>query len=513
MRFTVLFLLISSSYLLGQSPTNDECTNAIDIGAVSDCQNVFYSNVGATTSDIGDNNLPDCFVGPATERDVWFVFTSTEALTNILIDVEGSLSGDNTKSIVNPQVALYKGSCDALELVGCASEQTNLTGVRLISSNLTPGIEYYIRVNNIGADIDSNDGDFTLCIEPRSSIFQMGETTTSSSDCSGRLFDSGGPSGNYKNNENNTFTVCPEITHSCLSIDVRSFNISDFDELNIYAGDDVNAPLVAKLSGVSLTSEFNVLAESECVTFQFLSDNLGTASGFELAWTCREEPCGGNALNNPEEITGLPFSANGATTCGSGSTFASSPCFNAGFINGPEYIYSFISSGGSCIGIDVINAAPGTGVLVLDGLPDNPATRCVAFNGTGSINSADTRTPGTYYIIVANAAGCTDFDLIIEEKDCNISPALVDALCNPINSCITNPNDTFTVFIENGFKDIELDPGSNGGCWIDDGAEPDYFWFSVQAAATGDLGFTVAAAGAPSDIDFNVWGPFSEDMV
>ena len=511
MRFTFFLFLLCSTYVFGQAPANDECVNAIDISVVADCENVIYSNINATASDIGANNAPACFIGGVTDRDVWFVFTSTDALTNIIIDVEGSLSGSNTRSIIDPQIALYKGSCGELEEVACAFEQSGLSAVRLAASNLTPDIEYFIRINNVGADSESKDGDFSVCIQPQESIFLMG-ASTSSSDCSGRLFDSGGAAGNYKNNEDNVFTVCPTQTHSCINIEVSSFQIIDADVLNIYGGDNTSAPLIASLNGVKSNSDFDVFATSECVTFEFISNNVATSTGFELAWSCAENDCEGVSFTNPRSIASIPFDAS-ASTCDGGATFATSPCSTPTFINGPEMIYSYESAGGGCIGIEINNAAAGTGVLVLDGLPGDPDTRCVAFNATGKINSADTRIPGTYYIVVANAAGCTDFDISIEEQDCNLSPALADALCNPINSCITSQQDTLTVFLENGFKDLDISPGSNGGCWIDDGEQPDYFWFTVQAASSGDLGFKVFAAGAPSDLDFNVWGPFSEDMV
>ncbi|NRA51218.1 MAG: hypothetical protein HRU12_18995, partial [Phaeodactylibacter sp.] len=57
----------------------------------------------------------------------------------------------------------------------------------------------------------------------------------------------------------------------------------------------------------------------------------------------------------------------------------------------------------------------------------------------------------------------------------------------------------------------------NDGCWFGTGsANPNYYWFTIEAQAEGPFGFTVEAANLPaedSDIDFQVWGPFNTDEV
>ncbi len=44
------------------------------------------------------------------------------------------------------------------------------------------------------------------------------------------------------------------------------------------------------------------------------------------------------------------------------------------------------------------------------------------------------------------------------------------------------------------------------------GLEPDFYWFTIEAQADGPLGFIMESPD-PSDIDFNVWGPFTQEQV
>ena len=514
MKFALsAFLMCLCLGLLAQ-PANDDCSGAIALGSAPVCDGTIHTTANATPSNIGDNNQPDCFSAVNAINDVWYSFTTTEELTDLTLTIESVAGGPADAPLINPQVAIYRGTCDAngLNQLFCEAITDQQTAVRVEMTGLAAGVEHFIRISDGVATGDlSFFGDFTICIQPDEPTLNMG-TLSSTTACQGRLFDSGGPAGNYKNGENQLFTICPAEAHECIQIDINEFTIDEFDFLNIYAGEGTGGPLLARASGASLGSDFRVEAATECVTIEFISDASTTFSGFELTWSCLPEACQGSSFDNPTEIGGLPFSQSGLTTCGEASTFVNSPCANTGFAAGPEHVFSFLSSGGFCAEVSVTNAAPGTGILVLDGDPSNPATNCVAFSLDGALNSADFRTPGNYFIVVANARGCTDFSLEITETDCAPSPALADALCNPINNCIEDVNQSFNLQIENGFKDIEINTGVNGGCWLNDGSEPDYFWFSVEAAAAGDLAFSMESAGLPSDIDFNIWGPFTIDQ-
>ncbi|MFK7934409.1 MAG: CUB domain-containing protein, partial [Saprospiraceae bacterium] len=516
-QFQLLFLILTffTTTIFAQPP-NDDCDGIIDLGVAPACQNdVIYSNVNATPSDIGAGNSPTCFNGGTTQRDVWFSFTTSSEISDYTFRIEGVENGDNATPIRNPQIALYRGSCqvNGLAELLCGSAPNGVNNVSLNAIGLSSGITYFLRVNDYSATGAPNFGDFTLCVDELSNEINIGESTGSVA-CSGTLYDSGGPDGNYGGNENALFTICPQEFNQCIVLDIQELALEDgFDRLRIYAGNDNNANnLIANLTGVIAANSFQLQASSECVTIEFASDPLISDTGFELTWACTPDGCTGSSIDNPTVIGSLPFNES-TSTCGAAATFANSPCTGDEFLNGPEVVYTYDSPGGICAQIQLSDAAAGTGIAVFNGDPTDPNTECVARTPGSLISSANMEMAGTYYIVVANANTCTDYGININETECALSPALVDALCNPLNGCANDEGLPTQFTFEDGFQDIDIIPLVNGGCWTGTGLEPDFYWFSVQANADGDFGFILESADNPSDIDFNVWGPFTQEQV
>ncbi len=517
--FSTLLLAVLSGTLLHAQPSNDDCGGAISLGSLPACPNAIFTNIGATTSNIGTSNNPNCFNGGNPQRDVWFSFVATADIRDVSISLTGATSGANNKSILNPQIAAYRGTCTAngLSQIGCISALPNDRQVRLDVLDLDAGETYYIRVNDYSPTATPNSGDFTICIEEYVPAINMGDAPGSNA-CFGTLYDSGGPTGNYGNNENLTFTINPSQAYECLEINLLNFSIEPGlldifgDILNFYAGTNTNGPLIASVLGVDANTPFTIQASGP-ITIEFQSDFIATFQGFELTWQCSSAPCDNQSIANPIEIPSLPFTRNGLSTCESASTFGDSPCVDDEFLGGPEVVFAYVSEGGICINVQVTGAAAETGVLILDGLPNDPTTNCVARSASGNIVSADLRTPGTYYIVVANRSGCTPFNINVQEATCAISPALVDALCNPLNGCVRIDGLPTVFNFEDGFLDLNIEEGVNSGCWRGFGIEPNFYWFTIQSQADGPFGFLLNSADIPSDLDFNVWGPFTQEQV
>ena len=518
MKFSLLFFVLFafSGLLIAQTPVNDDCNGLINLGVVPTCPTDVFTNVNATNSNIGFGNNPPCFNGGTAQRDVWFSFTTSDDIVNLTISITGSSDGPNGTPLTNPQIAVYRGDCtfDGLAEISCISTPNGSNQVVLDILGLTPGITYFLRINEYSATASPNWGDFTVCISEYVPAFNMGQAPGATS-CFGTLYDSGGPSGNYQNNENLTFTICPADFHQCIEIAIQSFNIElNNDRLNIFNGNTTAAPQIASITGANASSQPFLIqaATTGCVTLQFISDGSVTSSGFELTWSCSPLECSGSSFNNPVVINNVPFTQS-ASTCNDASNVFDSPCGNDLFLNGPEVVYAFNSPGNICVGIQITGALPGTGVLVLNGPPGDPSTICVAVSPNGTINSADLRIPGTYYIVVANRFGCTPYNITITPTECEIPPGLANALCNPLNGCIEETGIPSVFQFQDGFQDIDLVQGVNQGCWLGVGAQADFYWFTIQAQADGPFGFILAGAGPPSDIDFNVWGPFTQQQV
>ena len=514
--FTLSLLLFFTTTLFAQ-PANDDCDGLIDLGVLPACPDDIFDNVDATESDIGSDNIPNCFEGGTLQNDVWFAFTTNDTLIDITITVEGTALGANGP-IVNPQIAIYRGDCSFngladLGICGTASDGISLIAVDVIG--LTPNTTYFIRINDYSASATPNWGDFQLCIEEYIPTINIGDQASSTS-CSGTLYDSGGPDEDYESNENLTFTIQPAEFFACLEINLVDFQLENgFDFLNFYAGTTTADPLIASLTGAGNGEPFIIQATTP-ITVQFISDFSGVQAGFEFTWQCSGLPCDGSSFDNPTEISGLPLDEGGFSTCDAAATFATTPCGPLNFVNGPEYVFAYTSEGGYCAEVAVTGAESGTGVLILNGPLDDPDTECIGQSESGTAFGVDFSTPGVYYIVVANAGGCTDFGLSITESECNLNPSLSGALCNPLNGCI-DPTGLPSVFNFNqGFQDIAYNQGVNSGCWLNTGAaQPNYYWFTIEAQAAGPFGFTVQAANPAeaSDIDFSVWGPFDPEEV
>lgn len=519
--YSLSFFLFSTAVLFAQ-PANDECASAIDLGVLPACSGQAFSNLNATTTILNNQDLPSCFNGGTTQRDVWFTFTTSSEVTNVTISLEGTESGPNSRSIINPQFTVYVGNCAGSLLEAeafCAKADPGQTAVEASLAGLEADATYYLRVNDYSASATPNWGDFTLCIEESALSVNMGDAEGATT-CRGILFDSGGPDGSYRNSEFSTFTICPALPQGCLEIELKEFAIEppflnfEADRLLFYEGEGTDGPILANISGFRLAGETPIKIQSAatCITVALISDGSITLDGFELEWRCLPN-CTVSSIDNPTPVTQLPFTGT-FSTCEGGASVGQSPCLglNTDFINGPDYVFVYDAPGGTCLDVNVSNAVAGTGVLILNGPPDVDETTCIAQGSRGSLLQANLQEPGRYYIIVSNANDCSDFSISIDQAECSISPSLEDALCNPLNGCITDQGIPSVFLFEDGFQDMEI-TDANRGCWEGYGDEPDFVWFTIQARAAGPFGFILQSGDNVSDIDFNVWGPFSPDEV
>jgi len=518
--FSFLFLSISAF----AQPINDDCAGIIDLGEAPICPAVLdtFNNVGATESIIStdpDFQVPACFNGGVVQRDVWFSFTipTDGSIVDFQITVTG-VDGPNG-SIIQPQIAVYRGDClvDELQELDCATSPLGATEIIIDLEGLTPGLEYFLRIEDWSASAAPNEGDFVLCIDEAPTCFNLCDTETESASCEGKLYDSGGPDGDYSNNENCTFTICPSEFHQCIFINVVEYNMEQgFDDLTFYAGEDTNAPQIFQLTGAG--NDFEVQAFSDCVTIQFTSDGSATDEGFFLEWMCSPDTCTidpPSTCDDPTIIPNLPYDNDDLTTCFAGNSITTSPCNNF-FITGEEYIFTYDSPGDECIMVDITGSDASTGVAVYNECP-NTASECVAIAGGNfgqvdpTIGAAFLETAGTYYIVVANPNFCTDFNIEITQVECpTILPPAND--CDDavgLNGCGNQPS----------IISVSQEPATNldytDGCWGGPGAA-NFTWFVFQAQEDGNFGFLADDnTGQPfADIDINVWGPFdSQDFL
>ncbi|MCB0558264.1 MAG: choice-of-anchor L domain-containing protein [Lewinellaceae bacterium] len=332
---TLFFFLACQSTLLSAQPANDDCAGLIDLGAAPAClDSMFFTNVNATASDIGAGSIPSCFNGGNVERDVWFAFTSSDTIFDYTITVTGIPFGASA-AITNPQIALYRGDCtvNGLAELACASAEPGAAAVALNVESLTPNITYFLRINDYTSSLTPHWGTFQLCVEekqPDNNIDEGGSTA-----CSGVLYDSGGPDGDYSNNENHTFTICPDQPHDCILFSLEYYFIEPqdmfgvTDQLVFYDDAQPNpAAIIGQIGSFNFEDDggggvcYQVKANSGCLTVQFTSDAQATFEGFRGFWECTTD-C----------ETALPISVDANISDAQVIDFVSTPATTASITN------------------------------------------------------------------------------------------------------------------------------------------------------------------------------------
>jgi gliding motility-associated-like protein len=114
------------------------------------------------------------------------------------------------------------------------------------------------------------------------------------------FFDSGNDTANYSNNENETITICPDLTNgNKISVAFAtnigfSWDVHASDTLYVYDGSSTSAPLIGAYNSVTHPNGFYITAgwgnTSGCLTFKFVSNATATASGWAANISCGNPP-------------------------------------------------------------------------------------------------------------------------------------------------------------------------------------------------------------------------------
>lgn len=194
--------------------------------------------------------------------------------------------------------------------------------------------------------------------------------------CQGVLYDSGGVDGSgYSNNEDFTFTLCPDqpggsIVFNFIDFELdQSGTMGNWDNLSFYDGSDTNAPFLGLYSGSQLEGLLvmaSALNASGCLTLRFVSNAIGTGS-FAASFSCNipcDEPTAAATMSEdtPARICigeTLQFDGSGSQAS-TGQTIVSYEWrFGAEdtvITTGPTVEHSFGTAGGQAIVLVVTDA-------------------------------------------------------------------------------------------------------------------------------------------------------------
>lgn len=113
-----------------------------------------------------------------------------------------------------------------------------------------------------------------------------GSTTT----CNATFYDSGGPAGNYGNNENLSHTFFPATPGQAIELTFSSYVSGVADQISIYDGPDNTYPLLFMDGGTLSIPTFISTDFTGALTIEFNSNGMGNQAGWVASVSCCASP-------------------------------------------------------------------------------------------------------------------------------------------------------------------------------------------------------------------------------
>ncbi len=253
-------------------PPNDDPCGAIPLPTSLSCNLIPTTNEGATLST--GMPVPPC--GAPVQNDVWY---------SVVVPPNGQVE-INTQGVglTDAALALYQtsGGCAPANLslvpptncqVGGSSFGPNMP--QQLFAGLTPGATVYVRVWRQTGNV----GPFNICARQTAAAPVYG--------CDITNYDSGGPSGNYGNNEVYEQTFCPVNPGDVVAIDFQSFSTQlNQDILTVYNGPSIASPVIGVFSGGALPPGQISTAVGGCLTIRFTSNASVVSTGWAISVSC-----------------------------------------------------------------------------------------------------------------------------------------------------------------------------------------------------------------------------------
>ncbi len=129
-------------------PSNDECSNAVNLAVNFACSNIPGTLLAATPSAIPlGGGCPGSLVA-----DVWYKFTAVNNTARVALSSLGSSISSNAR------IEVLTGNCGSFATVACGASPLDMTGT------LTAGTTYYVRVYANSGSIPIANANFNICI-------------------------------------------------------------------------------------------------------------------------------------------------------------------------------------------------------------------------------------------------------------------------------------------------------------------------------------------------------------
>ncbi|MHA7059935.1 Calx-beta domain-containing protein [Aquimarina sp. M1] len=238
----------------------------------------------------GEISIDDVTVN---EGDGTATFTVTHSGANVSGPFTIDYTTTNNTALSGSDYTLTS-SPPPLTFTGVSGTTRSIT-VPLIDDSVFEGNEsFFLNLSNASnPSVLITDGQGQGIITDNDGFIITDNTTVNT--CSGTFFDSGGPAGNYSNNEEITYTICPDSPNSFAQLDFTFFDIEDrgffgqiYDTMTIHNGDDDTAPVIDVYDDGNPPGIIFATNASGCLTIVFDSDFTEVAPGWEATISCIE---------------------------------------------------------------------------------------------------------------------------------------------------------------------------------------------------------------------------------
>lgn len=115
-------------------------------------------------------------------------------------------------------------------------------------------------------------------------VVTMSENNATQTNCTGILYDNGGPNQYYSADFDEKIVIAPSNAYK-IDLSFTTFRLASTDSLFIYKGNNQNAPLIGKYS-ILMLQNTTLSINSPSVTIRLRSDGMAEDSGFVCTWTC-----------------------------------------------------------------------------------------------------------------------------------------------------------------------------------------------------------------------------------
>ena len=139
--------------------------------------------------------------------------------------------------------------------------------------------------------------------------------------CGGKFYDTGGPDGNYGNDENVTTVISPDSPGDFVTVTFTAFNVEqNWDALYVYDGPNTTYPMISSGNpatnsgfpaggyyGTNIPGPFVATNPEGALTFVFRSESSFTYDGWEADVTCAMYPPPNDKIVNSIDVAAVGF--------------------------------------------------------------------------------------------------------------------------------------------------------------------------------------------------------------